>query len=157
MFKSVPASCNLHCYLLSKLRKHIALYHHILTLPLQTESFLKMKSLPLLLLSLLAATASTAPVNINNAEIKRDVDVTIDGKPYNIEGGYIRGADLDRMGYSIEDQVGSKKRGELDVDGVATRSGWGYIKAREEEKRGDLDVDGVATRSGCSVGIHQSS
>ncbi|KID65408.1 uncharacterized protein G6M90_00g052650 [Metarhizium brunneum] len=110
--------------------------------------------------SLLAASAIAAPVLKGNEVkalrkpsfaadygeiIQRDVDVAIDGKPVHIEGGYIRNSDLKRLGWDIRDR--DEKR-QVDVDGVATRSGWGYIKARDEKRQ--VDVDGVATRSGWS-------
>lgn len=78
-------------------------------------------------------------------EIKRDVDVAIDGKSVRLEGGYVRKTDLDRLGWNVVVREGMKAR-QVDVGGTATRSGWGYIKGRDEKR--EVDVDGTATRSG---------
>ncbi|KAH6663000.1 hypothetical protein B0J14DRAFT_609912 [Halenospora varia] len=102
----------------------------------------------------LAASAVAAPVAqpVSEAEVRteiiepRDVDVAVDGKAVHIEGGYIRNTDLERMGMDVADRDANLKTRQEHVDGVALRSGWGYIKPREEKRQ--EHVDGVALRSG---------
>jgi hypothetical protein len=124
----------------------VLLYHRLI--PISNRAVLKMKSFPLLVAcSLLAVSATAIPLDGNNGNVKRDVDVDINGQPVHIKGGYIRNTDLDRMGYAVGDRHAVEKRDEVDIDGTATRSGWGYIKGRGE-KEPEVDVDGTAIRSG---------